>query len=151
MPDGPDTPESPPIPQAQLTVPGAPPIGGSIFGQQTSYSGYRSAQLRGSATKLMQLGTLGDRLVLECRNLDSVFVDVEGWTINAAYPSSTMQHMVSEDGTKFDKLTGTTDVTAEGKSAAIPVTGHAFYALQVTTPAGAAYQAKVTIQGKANT
>lgn len=98
----------------------------------------------------VNMGRVGSRIVLSTVDLDIANATLQNID-SSAFPSVTFQHQVSQDGFRFTQLTGTTDMTAEGKSPNITVQGWAFYALAVSVAAPSDLWARVTLAGKSNT
>lgn len=138
-----------------LTAPGAPPVPGGIIGLPVMGAGTRPPQQRGQYQAKIDLTVVSSRIVVPLYSGDSVVAQVESLTIGAAgstYPAAVvLTHKVSADGYRFTAVTGAATMTTEGISAQIPVSGWPFYALEVTTAAGAACLALITVQVKSNT
>lgn len=103
-------------------------------------------------TQIIRLNVLSERVVANVQGLDILAGSLVGITpslCGTALPAVTLQHKVSTDGVTFLRLGGTTDVTAEG-AFSVPVSGWPLYALEITTAAGSAAYARVTLNAKAN-
>ncbi len=88
---------------------------------------------KASITGILNLGKLGERLTLEIDGLDEVTCQVE--CISGAFPAATLTQKYSNDGYRFDAITGAATVTADGVTAQVNVTAYKLYALEVTTAA----------------
>lgn len=83
--------------------------------------------------------------------MDAVTVSVECIT-SGGWPSGTvLTHKVSNDGFRYDAISGATTITAEGTSQSVTVTSYAFYAIEVTTKAGSTSMAIVNVQARSST
>lgn len=149
MPDGPVDPGS-----------GGEGTGGSAGFGGTATAGYtpvntnreRAPVNTDSFSQKIRLNVLTERIVAKVQALDVLTGTIFGITpalSGSNFPAVTLQHKVSTDGVVFTKLTGSTDVTAEG-TFSVTVSGWPLYALEITVPAGSAAYAMVTLNAKAN-
>lgn len=137
-----------------IVIPGAPPVQAGIIGFPVMGPGTRSSQQQTQYTFKIDVGVAVSRCVVDVRGKDSVQVQLDGITPNLTgtnFPACTLQHKVSLDGYVFTKVTGTTDITGEGISSPINVSGWAFYAPEVTTKAPSSCLCSLAIHVKSNT
>lgn len=124
--------------------------GGGSGGQPTGQT--RAPVNTDSFTQLIRLNVLSERVVAKVQGLDTITGTLVGITpalCGTALPSVVLQHKVSTDGVLYSRLSSSTDLTAEG-AFSVTVSGWPLYALEITTAAGSAAYARVTLNAKAN-
>ncbi len=139
-----------PGPSASFGVTTTGQGGGSSGGSPTSST--RAPVNTDSFTQIIRLNVLAERVVAKVQGLDTITGTLVGITpalCGTALPAVTLQHKVSTDGVLFSRLSSSTDLTAEG-AFSVTVSGWPLYALEITTAAGSAAYARVTLNAKAN-
>lgn len=96
---------------------------------------------------LLSLNLVGDRIVVPVAGMDVVTVSSE--CISGSWPTSTLTQKVSNDGFRFDAISGAATITGEGTTVGVTVTGYAYYAIEVTTKAASAAKAAISVQARA--